>query len=223
MTILTSTSETLGYTPPWQLNDDGTKKKGASVFHLRAGSVIERGQMEAELSGPHRAGKIFGYELRQAVRDGVLMLLADDPSLDHLLSVIDAEGEGETEALTPDDQRLLVETRHVLAEHWPPYRDLVAQLERRREIAPIVALRRFCVGVEAKNVVFAKGKDGFIADATLARIDPLELAMAGNRAYQLQQPDGGLEGNSPRPSPSDDSPKGSQPGEPSTADGGSES
>ena len=204
--ILTSKGATTPYTPPWMCDDAGNAKPGAPILHLRAGDVIERGQMEAELSGPHRSAQVWGFELRQAVRGGVIALLADDPDLDRLLGLIDAEGEGETETLSADDRALLASVRKVLAECWPGYRDLVAQLERRRAIAPIVALKRYCVGMEIEGVTFELGRDGQVSDATMSQLEPFLISVAGNRAYELQQPRG-LEGNSPRPSPSDASPK----------------
>lgn len=204
--ILTSKGATTPFTPAWMCDAAGKPNPGAPILHLRAGDVIERGVMEAELAGPHRAGQVWGFELRQAVRAGVIALLADDPDLDRLLGLIEAEGEGEADTLSADDKVLLAGIRNILAECWPEYRDLVAQLERRRAIAPIVALKRYCVAMEVAGVDFALGRDGQVSDATLAQLEPFLLTVAGNRAYQLQQPRG-LEGNSPRPSPSDASPK----------------
>lgn len=209
--IVTSTTERVPFTPKWMCDADGQPQPGAPVIYFRGGSVIERGQMEAELAGPHRAGEVYGFELRQAVRAGVLALLADDPEIDRLLGLIDAEAEGEASGLSEQDRQLLAAIRNVLAESWPAYRDLVAQLERRRAVAPIVAFRRYCVGLDVAGVTFERGKDGFVSEATLAQLEPFLLSVAGNRAYELQQPRG-LEGNSPRPSPSDDSPP------PSTSD-----
>ncbi|WP_267396557.1 MULTISPECIES: hypothetical protein [unclassified Sphingomonas] len=216
--ILTSKGATMPYTPPWMCTDAGTPKPGAPVIHLRAGDVIERGQMEAELSGPYRAGQVWGFELRQAVRAGVLALLGDDPELDRLLGLIEAEGEGEADTMGADNKLLLGGVRNVLGEHWPEYRELVAQLERRRAIAPIVALKRYCVGMEVEGVTFSLGRDGQVSEVTLGQMEPFLIQVAGNAAYNLQKP-GGLEGNSPRPSPSDDSPKPSGSDDTSTAGG----
>ena len=204
--ILTSTGAVTPYTPPWLRDDTGKPKPGAPVIHLRAGTVIERGEMEAELAGPYRAAEVWGYELRMAVRSGVLALLSDDPELDRLLGLIEAEAEGDAAQLADDDKQLLAEVRKVLAETWPEYRDLVAQIERRRAIAPIVAFRRYCVGIDVDGVTFERGKDGLVSEATLAQVEPFLLTLAGNAAYALQRPRG-LEGNSPRPSPSDEAPK----------------
>ena len=182
------------------------------VFRLRAAGVIERAQMEAELSGDHRAHLVQGFELKQAMRNGVSALLAGDPELDDLLALIDRQGE-EDATFDETEERRLIEVQKALAQHWAEYRELVAQLERRRAIAPIVALRRFCVGWEnARNpkgdiVPFVKGPDGMVAEAALGAIEPLDMMAAGNRAYSLQYAGADTEKNLPRPSPSDVAPK----------------
>lgn len=226
--ITTSTAETVDYTPPW-FDTPGNSDKSPPKFFLRAGSVIERGQMEAELAGKYQSGQVYGYELRAAILGGVQKLLAEDPELDRVLALLEVEaeeiasagsddtvepgdtdgategtpdkkpGEGPTSKLSDEERQLLDEVRKVLAEHWPPYRELVEQLERRREIAPIVALRRFCTGWENvtndknKAVPFTRNRDG-VTDAALGQIKRLELMVAGNRAYALQYA-AGQEGN----------------------------
>ena len=218
--ISTSTTARVPFTPSWL---EGLPE--APVFQLRAGSVVERGLMEAELAGEHRAGKVYDFELRREMRAGVAALLADDPELDTVLGAIEAEGELVGEAKLPDDQeRLLREVRDVLRQHWPDYRDLVAQLERRRQIAPIVALKRFCMGWEraigdkGEPAPFARGRDGLVTDAALAGLSGLELLAAGNRAYLLQFGTGQA-GNSPRPGSSAKDPTTSPLADASTADG----
>ena len=213
--ILTSTTETTPFRLPWRENDPK-----APVFHLRAADVIERATMEAELSGPHRAGKVWGFELAAAVRSGIESLLADDPGKDRLLEMLDAESSGEADGVSAEDAQLLTQVRAVLAEHWPDYQALVAQIERRRVIAPIVAFQRYCVGIDAPGLTFKRGVDGKVSEATLSALDPLELEVAGNRAYALQYADGQA-GNSPPLSQSDDSPADLNSGEPSKAAGSS--
>jgi hypothetical protein len=197
--ILTTTTETIAYTAPWRTDE------GAPVFHLRAASVIERGQMEAELAGTYRAGRVFGFDLHQACRDGVQALLADDPEIDRLLALLDAEYNGEAADMPDADKRLLAEIRRVLAESWPAYRDLVEQGERRREIAPIVAFRRFCTGIDGKGITFTRDRAGMVSNATMAQIDALELSAAGSRAYSLAY-GADMEKNLPPPSASDSGP-----------------
>lgn len=198
--ILTSTTETVPFTPPWRTDAD------APVFHLRAASVMERGQMEAEVAGTYQAASVMPWDLRAACVDGVNALLDGDPAQDQVLALIEAEAVGEGEPLAGDDLRLIEEVRKVLAEHWPPYRDLIAQMERRRALLPIVALRRFCTGIEAKGVTFTRDRTGQVSEATLAQLDPLEMTMAGSKAYALAY-GADAEKNLPEPSSCDEGPK----------------
>ena len=210
--ISTSTTQVVPFTPPWLTGEN------APVYRLRAGGVIERGQMEAELAGPLRARQVLGYELRLAMTEGVQALLADDPELDRTLGVIAAANEaelGEGEPLSADDARLLEEIAAVMTEHWPAYRDLTAEMHRRRELAPIVALRRFCTGWDnvtdpaCDPVPFARGPDGLVPEATLGRLSRFEMMVAGREAFALQY-GGGQAGNSARPGASASAPTTSQ-------------
>lgn len=211
--ILASTTEPVRFTPAWREQD-----ADAPVYLLRAGSVLERSQLEAELAGPLRAGRVFGFELREAVIGGVQALMKDDPDQDRVLALLgDEQEEGAT--LSDADARLLTEVRGVLAQHWPPYGDLIAQLERRREMAPLAAFRRFCTGWEGGAPgKHEYGRDGLVTDAALRRLDPLELMAAGNHAYELLYA-GGQEGNSARPAPSESGPATSSSDAPSATDG----
>lgn len=198
--ILTSTTEEIEFVPPWRENDIAAPK-----FKLRAASVIERGQMEAEVAGTYQAASVMPWDLRAACVDGVNALLDGDPAQHQVLALIEAEAAGDGEPLAGDELRLIEEVRKVLAEHWPPYRDLIAQMERRRALLPIVALRRFCTGIEAKGVTFSRDRTGQVSEATLAQLDPLEMTMAGSRAYALAY-GADAEKNLPPPSLSGDGP-----------------
>lgn len=67
-----------------------------------------------------------------------------------------------------------------------------------------MALRRFLVGWENVDAKFERDAMGRVTEATLARMDPLEMLDAGNAAYALLYPDEReLAGNSPQASPSD--------------------
>ena len=110
--IVTSTTEIVPFVPSWREGEPNPP-----TFSLRAGSVIERGQMEAELSGQYRAGRVFGFELRAAILSGIGALLADDPDQDALIGLLSAEGEGEP--LSDSDARLLTDAR-VLGRHGAP-------------------------------------------------------------------------------------------------------
>lgn len=179
------------------------------VFKLRAAGVIERGMMEAELSGYYRAHTVQGFELKQAMREGVQALIPGDPELDGLLALIESQGDEDVEFDEAETKQLLG-VQSALAEHWPPFRELIAQMERRRQMVPIVALRRYCVGWEncrnneGQVAVFARGHDGLVTEAALAGLAPLDMSAAGNEAYSLQYVTERTEGNLPQPSQSDD-------------------
>lgn len=200
--ILTSTTEAVPFTPPWL---EGTPN--APVFHLRAGSTIERGQMCAQLDGPLQAAKVWSHQLREAQLSGIDKLFADDPEYDRLVEIFGAEGD-EAEALTEDDRKLIEQVSKLLIQHWPDFADLVAQMQRRRELVPIVALTRFCAGWEnvrdaaGELVPFETDRNGHVADRALRRVQELDLLAAGNRAYAMQF-GGGEEKNSARPSSSE--------------------
>lgn len=203
--IALSTAAIVRRSPPWLVD-----QPDAPVYLLRAGSVIERELFEAELSGEYRAGRVFDFEMTEAFRQGIAALMADDPGRDQILAAIAADEAGEE--LPATDRQMLIEARGVLSQHWPEYRELAAQAERRRQVSPALALRRFCVGFErvtgsdGKPVAFARGEDGLVTDAVLKRIPPAELRMAGIEAYGLLYGSAD-EGNFARPSPSDDGPQ----------------
>jgi len=207
-----STKEIHRHTPPWRKDD------GAPVFLLRAGSVIDRAMVEAELAGEHQAGRIFAFEFLEAFRQGVTALgSADDAA--YLIGLAEAEAALEgSEALPEGEAKTLAEARVELGKYWPDYRALLAQQARRLEIAPIIALRRFCTGWENVAAPFVRGPDGLLSLDALARLDPLDMRSAGSAAYGLLYPKD-LAGNSPQPSQSDESLPLSTADEPSKKDG----
>ncbi|GAA0745180.1 hypothetical protein CA233_19175 [Sphingomonas sp. ABOLD] len=204
--IVTTTTETVPYTHPWVQKVDG-----APVFHLRAGSTIERGQMTALLDGPLQAAKVWSHQLREAQLKGIDALFAEEPEYDRLVAIFSAEGE-EAEQLSDDDKKLAKAVDPLLVKHWPAYADLVAQMERRRTLVPIVALTRYCTGwenVRDENgavIPFEADKNGHVADRALRRLQEVDLLFAGSRAFSLQF-GGGEEKNFERPSSSEDGPK----------------
>lgn len=217
--ILTSTTEAVEFRVPWRTDDPK-----APVFFLRAGSVIERGQMEAEIAGPHRAALVHGFELRAAVKNGITTLLGDDPEHESLIALFDteleheiakgeAQGKGQeppADPLSAEDRQKIAAVHSILGEHWPEYRELQAQMQRRRQIMPIVALKRFCTNIVAPGLTFARSFDGQVSEATLAALQPMEMMFAGDRAYTLQYGSGEeAEKNSERPPSSGAGPKSS--------------
>lgn len=187
--IATSTAP-VRFVPSWFDADD----PASPVFYLRAGSVIERGLLEAELSGEYRAAPVYDFQLAGAFADGIAALLADDPGRDTLIALAASEAalkEGET--LDATERQMLAQARAILAEHWPAYRSLLAQLARRRQLLPLVALRRFCAGWENvtnddRPVAFARGLDGLVSLDAAGALPELVMKVVGAYAYDLLYP-----------------------------------
>ena len=194
------------FTPEW-LRDEPE----APTYFIRVGDVIERASFEAELSGKYRAGRVFGFEMAEAFSNGVTTLLADDPERDVLIELVQREAGGEV--LEATDRQLLTRARDVLAEHWPEYASLLEQASRRRELAPVLAFRRFVIALDRavaggtpeaparEHVPFARGLDGLIRAEDLKSVPPLEMVRVGNEAVDLLYATG-EERNFPPPSKS---------------------
>jgi hypothetical protein len=211
-----SLSKIVAFTPAYRQNEDAPP-----VYHLRVGSVIERASFEAELAGEHRAGEVAPWDLALALAEGIAALLAEAPDRDRVLELAAADNLDE---LSADDRQLIKEVTEVISEHWPAYRALVAQQERRRQILPVLAFRRFCKGWENVNrfdgsaVIHSASVDGMVSLEALAGLPPMELKLAGIRAFNLLYGTGEA-GNSARPSKSDDGQATSDSDDTSTAAG----
>lgn len=221
--ISVSTKQTIVYEPLQGLQMDDPPK-----FVLRSGEVIERGMMEGELAGPpYRAGDVYPWEKTAALRSGVETLLSGDDGASELIDLIAAAAQGGEGELSAADAQKLANMRSIMAEHWPPYAELIAREERRRKVAPIVAFRRYCVGIEGnaskagKPIEIKLGRDGLVSDETLQELDPTLLTMAGNEAFALQY-GGGHVKNSERLSQSEESQTATEQDEQSPTDGSSE-
>ncbi|WP_156680067.1 hypothetical protein [Sphingomonas profundi] len=180
--IAMSTSQPIRWTPPWR-----EQEEPKPVYLLRAPSVTEREILEGELSGEHRAGIVYGFQLRAAFAAGIDSLIGetapdDAARLKELSAQQAALKDGES--LADDEIALLEAAEAVLIEHYPAYRSLIAQQQRREALAPIVAFQKWCVGVENLDVPFARDWSGVKPEA-MAAIDPLELRVAGRTAYNL--------------------------------------
>jgi hypothetical protein len=221
MTIITSKGERIVF-EPFKSVVDGPK------FHLRGGDTIERGIMEGELAGPpYMAREVQPWEFTIALRAGVETLLAGDDGLGEILDLINAAAQGGDRSLEEAQRQKLNQVRAIMAEHWPDYASLVATDQRRRTIAPIVAFRRYCVGIEGNASKEAGPVDfkvdvltGFVSDDTLKQVDPLLMTFAGNEAFMLQY-GGGQVKNSERLSKSGENPQDSKPAAQSKAAGSS--
>lgn len=194
--ILTAIGESaaIRFVPSWLVETENPP-----TFLLRAGSVLERELMEADLAADQRAGPVWPWELREAMTGGLRALAG--PDADALIALVAQEGAGEP--VSEEDAAMLVAACETLAEHWPPYRKLRAQMERRAVLLPLVAFRRFCCGWEGVDVSFSRTADRLVSPAAMGSVDPMVLRAAGVRAYGLQYGTG-EEKNSEPPSPSDE-------------------
>lgn len=216
--LMASTTAPTRFVPQWRRDDPN-----APAFLLRAGSVIERETLEAELAGEHRAGRVWPYELANVLCEAFRAIGGDDVGL--LIGLVEREQAaalGGGEKLDDADQATLDGARQVAIEYWPDYAALVAQMQRRELLLPILAFRRFCIGWENVGAPFSRGLGGMVADTALKSVDPLHMRAAGIEAYNLLYLDPSAEKNSEAPLPSSDSPPISGSGDVSATDGTSD-
>lgn len=214
--ISTDTKTPHRFTPPWHKPAEGEAAPDAPVYLIRAGNVIERGLLEAELAGEYRAGPVYDFELLAAFAEGVTALLDDAGEAEQLVSL--AEADALKQEIAGEERSALADARNLLAEHWPNYRALTARLARRNQLAGVLAFRRFCVGWENVEAEFARGVDGLVTMDAIGALDPLDLKVAGLFAFDLLYA-GGQEKNSSRPSKSDAAPRTSPSAAPSREGG----
>ena len=197
--ILSSTAAAaaIRFTPTWMQG-----QPDAPVFLLRAGDVLERELMQADLAGEYQAGEIWPWDMRDTIVDGIREF--GGSGTEDLLLIAECMYAGET----PDKAQAAIyaSTLAVLAKYWPPYRELLAQQHRREVMAPIVAFRRFCIGWENVKATYRRGVDQLVDKTVLIDIDPMVLRAAGATAYSLQWGQS-AEKNSGSPSTSDEGPK----------------
>jgi hypothetical protein len=190
--IALSNREPVAWSPEW-LAASGERPR----FLFRAGTVVERAGLEAELAGEHRAGRVFDFELSAAFEEGVKALLSDNQDgANQLVEWARAEAALVGNEKLPDEEAAsLAGAREALAEHWPPYKALLGRLERRKALAPVVAFRRFCVGWEGNDLPpFTKAIDGTVTLDAMGALDALTVQAGGFFAYQLLY-GGGVEKN----------------------------
>jgi hypothetical protein len=192
-----STTQARRHTPSWL----SARGDAAPVYLLRTGSVVERASFEAELTA-QQAGRVFAGELVDAFSSGVRLLLDDVGDQEHLIGLAQAEAFGATD-LDDADRQLLRDAKDELGRYWPDYRALRSRLDLRRELIPILAFARFCVGWDNVEAKFERGMDGMIKERSLKGVDPLEMMSAGNEAYSMLYAIDPV-GNSAPPSTSDD-------------------
>lgn len=179
--IALSTTEPVRFSPPWLAGQDG-----APVFLIRAGSVVDRAQIEALLAGPpYDAGRVFPWHLADAAADAARSLL-DGADLAQVLEALTAMKSAMSIDKLPTEQRqLLVGIDSALAAAWPEYAELRRRDARRDEFMPLLAAQRFLVGWENFAAPFVTGKDGRPTDDTLRQLGQFFLPLVGHEAYRL--------------------------------------
>lgn len=193
--------EPIRFTPPWLVPaaPAGGGKKGSGkiapvpVFLLKAGTILERDQFEAELEGRHAAGMVLSFHLLEAAVGGLRALLGkeDAAEIEDLLrsDYSAAAGDG---SLSPQERAKVKGATEILAKHWPDYSALVEQEARRSQILPTLAFVQWCSGWEnvtdqdGAPVEYARGATGEIDDALLRRVPFTMIRSAGMAAYGLQ-------------------------------------
>lgn len=212
---MASTTAVHRFVPHWRTDD-----ADPPTYLLRAGSVIERETLEAELAGEHRAGRVWPYELATILCEAFRAIGGEDVGL--LISLVEREQAHALkngEKLDDADQATLDGARAVAIQYWPDYAELVAQMQRRELLLPIVAFRRFCTGWENVAAPYKRGLGGVVHDDALKGVEPMQMRVAGIKAYNLLYLDPSAEKNSAAPSPSSDTPPISGSGAPLDPDG----
>ncbi|MBD3762433.1 hypothetical protein [Rhizorhabdus sp.] len=164
-------------------------------FRIRMASLMERGEFDAELEGRHQAAPVPAFVMLDTAIAGVHALLeqGEAAELEELLRSFHGDaGNPERGEVSKEERAQIAEIEAVLAKSWPPYRQLVEQNARYRNLMPLLAFQRFVddfenvTGTDSKPVAFERDKAGNIPDAVLRRIHPALIYAAGNRAYNFQ-------------------------------------
>lgn len=217
--IGTQTGKSTPYVPPWMRD-----RKSPPTFQLRTVSTLERDAFEAELEGVHNAGAVYDVVVRDITMAGVRALAsADDQG--RLIDLLDQEAAlDKGEELAPEEAALLRGMREVLAQHWPEYRTVQAQISRRNKLLPTLAFMTFCTGWEnvtgndGKPLAFSTNQLGQIDEDALRKVPHIMLHVTGMEAYAMQYGSGEAKNSEP-PSKSSGTPKTSTSGGGSTRDG----
>lgn len=176
-------------TPP-----EGEAKDTRPGFKIRMASLLERGEFDAELEGRHQAAPVPAFVMLDTAIAGVGALLADEADeLVELLRSFHGDASADDRgAVSKEERAQIAEIEAILTKSWPPYRQLIEQNARYRNLMPLLAFQRFIddfenvTGMDGKPVDFARDKAGAIPDAVLRRIHPALVYAAGNRAYNFQ-------------------------------------
>jgi hypothetical protein len=171
------------------------KKDTRPGFRIRMASLIERGEFDAELEGRHAAAAVPAFVMLDTAVAGVNALLEGDEAeeiVQLLRSFHDEAGDSARAGANDAERAQIAEVEAVLKKSWPPYRQLVEQNARYRNLMPLLAFQRFVdgfenvTGTDGKPVAYERDASGQIPDVVLRRIHPALVYAAGNRAYSFQ-------------------------------------
>jgi hypothetical protein len=160
-------------------------------FRIRMASLIERGEFDAELEGRHSAGSVPSFIMLDTAIAGVNALLEGEEAAE-IAELLRGFHSAPGEEVSDTDRAQIAEIEEVLKKSWPPYRQLLEQSARYRNLMPLLAFRRFVDDFEnvtdrdGKVIAFERDKSGQVAEALLRRLHPALLYAAGNRAYSFQ-------------------------------------
>lgn len=161
------------------------------AFRIRMASLLDRGAFDAELEGRHQAAPVPAFIMLDTAIAGVTALAGDEA--DELVELLRGfHGDAERSEISEAERAQIAEIEAILTKSWPPYRQLVEQNARYRNLMPLIAFQRFIegwenvTGMDGKPVEFARDKAGNIPDAVLRRIHPALIYAAGNRAHNFQ-------------------------------------
>ena len=198
------------FTPGWLCDAAGAPNPGAPVFFVRPGTLIDLGQVDAELAGPpYSAGKVFPWDLVTAAEEAARALL-DGDALGQVLEAFAAlRAAGFDINAVPDEQKQLLKAIEPALATWPDYGELRRREARREELLPLLCAKRFLTGWDNLETPFAAGRDGFVTDAALIGVPEFQRRSVGVHAYNLMQagvhrplsPPPSKSGPAPKPSP----------------------
>ncbi len=161
-------------------------------FRIRMASLIERGEFDAELEGRYQAGSVPAFVMLDTAIAGIHGLLGEEAGeIEELLRSFHG-GEADRAEASQEERAQIAAIEEILFKGWPPYRQLVEQNARYRNLMPLLAFQRFVdgwdnvEGIDGKPVEYARDKSGAVPDAVLRRIHPALIYAAGNRAYNFQ-------------------------------------
>lgn len=187
-----ATTHRHAFTPPWY--EELTSNK--PVFYLRAGSIADRAQYEADLDA-ETGGQIFPAQKDLAFQAGVEELLKDQEGqpentetrakLFELLAQIRG---GET--VSAKDRTFFNQAWDAIASEWPDLKALIRREALRDRMLPGLALLHFCTGFEnvkdanGEPLTFEADNQGRLKEEVLLKIDPSDLWLVGQAAHNLQ-------------------------------------